>query len=736
MKRFWTSVLLLVFAAGVVLFLRAAQGNVTPDQTGNILKNASFEDESRGLPAVWNLEAKAKPKGAVSLSTTNAHSGRVSLKLEPNGRNQPWDLSNDPLALGQGFPAGSFQGKRVYVSAWLAAEGDAAAVIDVVALGGRMPALVELKQTSAKPGLVFREDVLLVPDDAKYLVFDCVVQGTSGAAYFDDVFLSGTVPASWGKPGEAQAAPGVRTPRPSSTTTAGTAVGRPLEAQVAIDASAEIRRIPSTLYGTNIEWIWNGNGLWNERARSLDPDLVRLTSDLHPSLLRFPGGILSDFYHWRDAIGQSRQPLSSLPGDSPQAPNFGTDEALEFAAKTGAQLLITVNAGTGTAQEAADWVRYVNKGSRRVTYWEVGNEIYVKMGHPGFVKSTMPPDAYARKVVEFAAAMRAVDPGIQVGAIGDENFGALSPRAYGDWTSTVLGIAGNAIDFLAVHDGYAPVLIQDKGQSVRKVYEAMLGAPDLVRQSLAKAASKIASRVPSRASHIRLAVTEWGPYFQMTPDGRFVDHVKTLGSALYTASAMKVFIESPQTDVATGFKLVDELYQGWIGRRQGKWIAKAPYYALQLYTRHFGQVLLRSTTQVDSYDSQPVGLVDALSAVPYLDVVSSRSEDGRTLFVMAINKHFDLPIEARLSLTGCRPSGAGVAWTLNGSGIDANTGTELFKAPGVNWARQAADEKNPRIDQGSPDDVKVTSAPLSGVTTAWSYSFPAHSVTALEIALR
>lgn len=423
-----------------------------------------------------------------------------------------------------------------------------------------------------------------------------------------------------------------------------------------------------------------------------------------------------------------------MPGDRDgSVHNFGTDEALAFADQTGSHLLITVNAGTGSAEEAADWVRYVNKPARRVEYWEVGNELYVKMGHAAFTSATMTPEQYAQKFVQFAKAMRAVDPGIKIGAIGDENYGAQSPRAYGDWTSKVLAIAGNDMDFLAIHNGYSPVMFQDKGQSLRKVYAAMLAAPLEVRDTLDAASRKIASLGPERAAHIRLAVTEWGPYFQENPGGRFVDHVKTLGSALYVASAMKAFLESPKMEIATGFKLSDELYQGWIGKRNGHWAPKAPYYALQLYTHHFGAVVVASKTQAPNYDSQPAGLVDALSNVPYLDVISSRSEDRRTIYIMAVNKHFDSPIQGRISISGRRPASSGIAWTLNGTGIDANTGTQLFQAPQTHWGEQVADEINPRFQLGGPNEVTVRSQSLSGVGASFVYTFPAHSVTALEI---
>ena len=729
MRRLHVAGLLLLgsLACALAVLVYFFERPIAADSHGNIINNPGFEAADRDLPAEWTLEKKVKHKGSVSLSTENVHSGKFSLRLQPNPKNQPWDIAHDPLGMGQGFSAGSLRGKKLYVSGWLAAEGDAAAVINVVALGGRAPALVELKQTSVKHGPVFREDVLIVPQDSMFVVVACVAHGTSGAAYFDDIFLSQEPPASW----ESEAGP---QDHASATTPASTA----LNAQITIEADRDVRPIPRTLYGMNLEWIWDGNGIWNASRKALDPELIQLTADLGATLLRFPGGIFADYYHWRDGTGpqSSRPKTRSMPDGDFSVHTFGTDEALSFAEQTGGNLLITVNAGTGTAQEAADWVRYANHTNRRVTYWEVGNELYVKMGHAAFRSATMTPEQYARKFVEFARAMRQADPDIKIGAIGDENYGALSPRAYGDWTSQVLAIAGKDMDFLAVHNGYAPVLVQDKGQSARRVYSAMLAAPMLIRDSLADVSRKIASLGPESDAHVRLAVTEWGPYFQMAPGDRFVDHVKTLGSALYVASAMKAFLESPKLDVATGFKLSDKLFQGWIGERNGHWVSTAPYYALQMYTHHFGSVLVDSGARGPVYDSQPAGLVDALSEVPYLDVVSSRSADHRLLYVMAINKHFDAAVRARIDIRGGHPSGTGTAWTLNGTGIDANTGTQPFQAPGVHWAKQASDETNPRFERGSPDEVTVTSSKLSSVASDFDYTFPAHSVTAIELPLQ
>jgi len=111
-------------------------------------------------------------------------------------------------------------------------------------------------------------------------------------------------------------------------------------------------------------------------------------------------------------------------------------------------------------------------------------------------------------------------------------------------------------------------------------------------------------------------------------------------------------------------------------------------------------------------------------------VVSSLSDDGRTLYAIAINKHFDEYIDGRIALRSFRPAGTATVRILQGTGIDAHTGTRLPK--GTPWAKQIEDQRNPRFGRGGPDEVKVTtsSVPISDQLT---YRFPPHSVTAFEI---
>jgi alpha-N-arabinofuranosidase len=720
----------LVVTLAVVGVAAAALLQCTPaapvaNSSGPLIVNGDFEEAAGGLPAGWTRDSKSDAKGEVAIVSDNATSGRNALRLRPNAKNVDSEKFSTPLSLGQGWEAGKVAGKTLYVSGMLLARGGATAVIGLYAhrTDGTVDG-VRLTQASDKGAMIEQSGRLVIPDDGKtrFVVLVCAVEGQSGEAYFDDIRLSTTPPA-----------PAAR----------GAADGRgpELTAEVGIDAARIGRAIPRTLYGTNLEWIWDGDGVWAAAQGGLDRNVVRLAQDLGVTSLRFPGGILADFYRWNKAIGpQSGRPTTAhMPGAGESRHTFGTDEALQLSRELQAPLLITVNVATGDAAEAAGWVRYVAGESAkdpripRVRLWEIGNENYNRGPAAYLERSTLTPENYARRFLEFAAAMRKADPGIQLMAISDAMPGTRAPHGYPDWTRKVLQAAGRDIDYLSVHNAYAPTLATDRGEDTRSVYAAMLAAPQLIRRSLDEVQAQIRASVPDSADRIKIAVTEWGPAFQISPDGRYVDHVKTLGSALFVASALKVFIESPSVEIANFFKLVDPLWSGSIGKRGDTHAATAPYYALQLYTKHFGDVLVQTAVKSPTFASPAVGWVDAVPDVPYLDVVASLARDGKSLHVIGVNKHFDRDIRARITLANFVPRGDAGSWTLNGTGIDANTGTDVFRAPSIKWARQEEDRENPRFSKGAPGEVAVTAGKLAGLAASFEYVFPAHSVTALVL---
>ncbi len=231
-------------------------------------------------------------------------------------------------------------------------------------------------------------------------------------------------------------------------------------------------------------------------------------------------------------------------------------------------------------------------------------------------------------------------------------------------------------------------------------------------------------------------MVEWGPLFHADPKNRFIDHVKTLGSALLTASLMKVLIEEPRMDIAYAFALVDPWTQGWIGPRGDTYIPKALYYAFQLYATTLGPQLLESRTFSPVFDTRSVGLVPATEAVPYLDVTATADDANSSLRLMVVNKHFDRTIRVAFQAEGFSGIGTAEIATLSGAALDANTGTELrlYGDLGADhFGPQAELEPERRFSKGSPNEIWIDRRTVEVGSSCFEIEFPKHSVSSVVI---
>src|SRR5262249_18384505 len=157
--------------------------------------------------------------------------------------------------------------------------------------------------------------------------------------------------------------------------------------------------------------------------------------------------------------------------------------------------------------------------------------------------------------------------------------------------------------FIAVHCGYAPMIPVDLGWSPRTVYAATLATPTLISQALANTRKRIQAAVPNQAARIGIAVTEWGPLFQESAERHYTDAGKTLGSALFAASALNSFIQNG-VEAANFYSLVDPLnIVGWIGSTGSTYVSKPSAMAFEMYTHYFGSELVSSTVFTATYDS-------------------------------------------------------------------------------------------------------------------------------------
>lgn len=708
--RLW---LFVSFCPTALLFLFST---AAPEALTNLLGNPSFEEAAAAQPLVWQIDSRSQHKGSVSIRQDRSHAGDNGLELTPNNENTG---ATDLLGVGQAIAATPYRGKSLKISGWMAAEGDAKANIAIYVMTEKIEAIAHLllQQPDSSSEYRFHEDYITVPEtDSRWIVINCFVEGKSGKANFDDLFL-----------GVAEQAD---VPTEKDT--------QPLRANITIDANKSIRSIPSTLFGTNAEWKWDGNGIWDRERKALQEEIVELTRAMRLSLIRYPAGTMSDYYHWKESIGpiDARPFRSPVPGESESQLLFGTDEALEFAKRTNTHLLVTVNMVTGDAKEAADWVEYINKEQaehderKYVTYWQLGNENYIQWipGVPEFFrKSALSAKAYVERVKSYSEAMRAVDPSIKL-------IGILDSDPENPWNHEVLAGIADKVDYVAIHNGYAPGFVLDRGAQIRKLYQALLAKPLEIRQNLRAFSEILESLGPGPGEDLKLAVTEWGPIFSVDIQSPYFNHTQTLGSALYAASTLMALIDSPRTEMANFFHLVGQLHMGWLGMREGHYIMKPTALALQLFTGHFGDILVESHTESPTYDSRVrFERIPPIHDVPYLEALASVDEEQAKLFVMVVNKHFDVFIDTEIVVEGFEPIDNASVWTLTGTGLDSNLGAELFQAPGIQWPKQMEDPLNPRYAKGGPGEVEVKSSQLEQIGAHFRYSFPPQSVTAIEL---
>lgn len=200
-------------------------------------------------------------------------------------------------------------------------------------------------------------------------------------------------------------------------------------ANVTVNASSSIGVVPATALGVNTA-VWDGH--------LTDSEVPALLKQINVSMLRYPGGSTSDLYDW------STNKVANGGWSWPQD-NF--DNFMKVDEAAGAQPIITVNGGTGTAEEAAAWVKYANvTNNYGVKYWEIGNELYGSWEAGNF--SGRPID-YAKEVSAYMQAMKTVDPAIQIGV------DLIAPGTGDDsWNQNVLNelqVLGTPPDFGIVH---------------------------------------------------------------------------------------------------------------------------------------------------------------------------------------------------------------------------------------------------------------------------------------------
>jgi alpha-N-arabinofuranosidase len=464
-----------------------------------------------------------------------------------------------------------------------------------------------------------------------------------------------------------------------------------------------IEHYNKTIYGGIVDY--NNSKADRNGFRS---DVLDAFTKINTSVLRWPGGNFASGYHWEDGVGpvDERPVRYDLEWQVEESNRFGTDEFIKFCRKIKAEPYICVNAGSGTAEEAAHWVEYCNlKGNSYyaklrekngnaepygVKYWGIGNELY---GRGQIGRKDI--GQYIDCVKEYSKLMKKVDPTIKLIAVGLEKT---------EWNFRLVKEAGEYFDYISVHSYHI-------GQSP-KSYKEIAALSFLTSEQLYEmqcsidAASyyiKDRKRRPIEIAFDEWNLREWShekfiewltlaydyntenrelrgknsvlvgkegiesrdemiDFFTQKRLNDNDDSAVTMADAIYTACVFNSVLRMcNRVTMCTFSPIING--KGLFSSLNDTIINRPTYYAFQLYSNYMGETAL--DTYVDAsmnsvYIDSPVYNTNKNYNVPLIDAIASYSADRKKLYLAVINRNEEKSEKCTVKLDNFSVKAAGI----------------------------------------------------------------------------
>ncbi len=449
--------------------------------------------------------------------------------------------------------------------------------------------------------------------------------------------------------------------------------------------------------------IPNTNGVRNDIMGSL--------KKLKIPNLRWPGGCFADTYHWKDGIGpKNKRPtiVNKWWGGVTEDNSFGTHDFLSMCELLDAEPYLSGNVGSGTVQELADWVQYVNFDGKspmsdlrrtngrekpwKVKFWGIGNEAWGCGGN-------MTAEYYANEYRKYATF------------ISDwENTGGLMRIASGasdadyHWTETLMkNIPLNMLSGVALHH-YSTVEWNHKGSATdfteQQYFATMKSA--LWMDSLVINHTAIMDKYDPQKK-VALVVDEWGGWYNVEPGTNpgFLYQQNTMRDAMITGVTLNIFNNHADRIRMANLAQTVNVLQAVVLTDKEKMILTPTYHVMEMYNVHHDATMIPVRVKTDNY-------VLNNNTLPAVSVSASKDKNGLT----------------HISLVNIDPNkNQEVTVNINGASFKNVTGRILTSAH--------------IQDHNTFDDPeKIKPATFSGATlrgNALSVKMPPASVVVLEL---
>lgn len=432
-----------------------------------------------------------------------------------------------------------------------------------------------------------------------------------------------------------------------------------------------------------------------DAKNGLDPDVVAMARDMNTPLVRF-GGNFTSSYHWTDGVGprDKRKSMLNIAWGIPEYNSFGTDEFLEFCRQIGAQPQIALNLGSGTPEEAAAWVRYVDQhwSVRSGLLWELGNELWGNwnLGYPT-------RDQLAERTAKFSSAIRAVDPTARLIATGAD------PDMFKSWNAVQLTNPPGTFNYLSTHFVVRTDEVLLNNPDPEFVAEAAFALPVELEHRLHQAQDQIEA-TPGYDNMTHLAFTEW--LFIGSQYG--APSFANAGGAIIAGGFLNMLLRNSAAVPVSNMTGIMEFAGIW--KKRSQVFATPGYYVFKLYANADIAELVSVTTDAGAYSvANGIRRLPEIASVPYLDVVAALSQDGRTMTLFCVNRSLSADIPANIRLHDFYAAHTAKVYTLDSRAItDSN-------------------------DEISPSQVVPSISDEAVQANGWTRTFRHASVTVISI---
>jgi alpha-L-arabinofuranosidase len=441
--------------------------------------------------------------------------------------------------------------------------------------------------------------------------------------------------------------------------------------ELSVDVSKTGAKIDRNIFGQFAEHLGHGiyEGVWVgsdskiPNTRGIRNDVVAALKAIKVPNVRWPGGCFADEYHWRKGIGSQRaETLNPNWGGVVEPNSFGTHEFMDFLDQIGSEAYLSVNVGSGTPQEAAEWLEYLttlqattlqkeraangHPAPYKIPLLGIGNESWDCGGNMTADYYLSQLKIYARFVRNFNPAQQGKSQMLKI-AVGP---GGNEPR-FTEWTETVMKGWQNRpwswdMNGLSLHN-YTVVSWDKKLTSVgfgEAEYSQVLKST-LEMDGLITKHSAIMDKYDPQKK-IALIVDEWGSWYAPLPGSNpgFLVQQNSLRDAILAALNLNIFARHADRVRGANIAQMINVLQAMIMTDKEKMVLTPTYHVFKMYVPFQDATFVPVTFNAGSYTNGSITL-------PRVDAIAAQDTAGK-LWLEMTNLDPNQPVEIAVSLSG------------------------------------------------------------------------------------